>query len=469
MLSRFINSDNPTQILLVIAAFVITWLAAWNRRSDEAEIRAFHVEKINVLLLLSVTYTVGAYLYLLVTATWPTVIAGIAFVCWVSTALAILAICRRGWPVLSVLAAILIVMPIALMPKYHFSVGGMLNTIDRAAMCWSTSRSPICSLPSDPIARKDANSLASSNGSEPNAAQGKPSNLLKGAYVTLLLFLVIYYYGQVYRIRHLSRLPSQTLDAGAVNYLVVVFSVSIAATIGLWFAGVDLPSLSLTSAIFIGAISFPLNDLLKNLFAGISLILRKSIKKGDLLTINEKTEATVERITPWHTIARDFNGISTLIPNSALASSTIKNWSHAKRESGDGNVRVNVPIGVAFDSDLPSVQARFVQAARRVKRVVRTPSPQVQVSDPGESAINLLIGVWINDPEKGIGNLRSQVYYEVLNECNREDPEKIVIPFPRRDIHVISTGIGAEATLETSALSASPNVHALAPPLSRIN
>jgi small-conductance mechanosensitive channel len=469
MLSTFINSDNPTQILLVIAAFVIIWLAAWNRRSDEPEIHAFHVGKINALLLLSVTYTVGAYLYLLIASTWPTIIASLAFLCWVSTALAILAICRHGSRLLSALAAILIVMPILLLPKYHFSVGGLLANIDRTVVCWSTSLPQSCSLPSDSITRQQLSSVANSNGPDLNAVQSKPSNLLKGAYVTLLLFLVIYYYGQISRIRHLSRLPSQTLDAGAVNYLVIFFSIAIAATIGLWFAGVDIPSLSLSSAILIGAISFPLNDLLKNLFAGISLILRKSIKKGDVVTYNEKSEATVERITPWHTILRDFNGISTLIPNSALASSTIKNWSHAKRESGDGNVRINVPIGVAYESDLPSVSARFVQAARRVKRVVRTPSPQVQVRDPGDSAINLLIGVWINDPEKGIGNVRSQVYYEVLNECNREDPEKIVIPFPRRDIHVISTATTAAAPFELPTALESPNLHMLSAPLSRIN
>jgi small-conductance mechanosensitive channel len=106
----------------------------------------------------------------------------------------------------------------------------------------------------------------------------------------------------------------------------------------------------------------------------------------------------------------------------------VENWSYSSRD-----VRVHIPVGVSYDSDLPLAQRLMVEAAAASERVLKNPSPTVWLRGFGDSSVDHEILVWITDPEAGVGNVQS----EILNRLWVLFKENgIEIPFPQRDIRV---------------------------------
>ena len=108
----------------------------------------------------------------------------------------------------------------------------------------------------------------------------------------------------------------------------------------------------------------------------------------------------------------------------------VENWSYSDR-----NVRVRIPVGVAYDCDLKLAQELMLQAASDSPRVLDNPKPNVWLTGFGEDGVEHEILVWISDPESGVGNVTS----DVLNRLWWLFKENgIAFPYPQRDIHVRS-------------------------------
>jgi small-conductance mechanosensitive channel len=207
------------------------------------------------------------------------------------------------------------------------------------------------------------------------------------------------------------------------------------ATIALaFFIGIDLLDISLTSlTVFSGAlglaVGFGLQKTVGNLIAGIILLLDRSIKPGDVIVVAEKDVGWVNKIgvRAVSVITRD--GKEHLIPNEDLMTKPVENWSYTDR-----NVRVRIPVTVAYDCDLPLAQELMLRATAESPRVLDMPKSNVWLTKFGEIGIEHEILVWINDPESGVGNVRS----DVLNRLwllFRDNG--IVLPYPRRDVHLV--------------------------------
>jgi small-conductance mechanosensitive channel len=209
------------------------------------------------------------------------------------------------------------------------------------------------------------------------------------------------------------------------------------ATIALaFFIGIDLLDISLTSlTVFSGAlglaVGFGLQKTVGNLIAGIILLLDRSIKPGDVIVVADKDVGWVNKIgvRAVSIITRD--GKEHLIPNEDLMTKPVENWSYTDR-----NVRVRIPVTVAYDCDLPLAQELMLRAAAESPRVLDMPKSNVWLSKFGEIGIEHEILVWINDPESGVGSIRS----DVLNRLwllFRDNG--IILPYPRRDVHLVGT------------------------------
>jgi small-conductance mechanosensitive channel len=100
-------------------------------------------------------------------------------------------------------------------------------------------------------------------------------------------------------------------------------------------------------------------------------------------------------------------------------------------------VLVQSTVQVAYGSDVRRLQPLLEQAIAAVPRVVADPGPGVQLAAFAADGMDLLITFWIDDPENGQGNVKSDVNLAVLAVLNREGIE---IPFPQRVVHaVVST------------------------------
>ncbi|MCK0099676.1 mechanosensitive ion channel [Qipengyuania sp. S6317L1] len=213
------------------------------------------------------------------------------------------------------------------------------------------------------------------------------------------------------------------------------------ATIAIWtvafFVAIDLVGIDLTAlAIFGGAfglaIGFGLQKTFGNLISGILLLLDKSIKPGDVISVTDQAgqEAVGQirkiGIRAISVITRDQTEY--LIPNELLMTNQVVNWSYSSKD-----VRVKAPVGVSYDSDLDLVTKLLYQAVDETDRIMAYPKPRVNLMGFGDSSVDFEIRFWIQDPEGGLANIRSDVFMRIWQLFKENDIE---IPFPQRDLHL---------------------------------
>ncbi len=206
---------------------------------------------------------------------------------------------------------------------------------------------------------------------------------------------------------------------------------TIAVVVAAFFVGVDMLAIDLTAfAVFSGAfglaIGFGLQKTVGNLIAGIILLMDRSIKPGDVIVVGDSF-GWVNKIGVRAVSVITREGKEHLIPNENLMTQEVENWSYSDR-----NVRVRIPVGIAFDSDLQLAQQLMLQAALDSPRVLRNPQPNVWLTAFGESRVDHEILVWISDPEGGVGNVKSDVLGRVWRLFRDNG---IAIPYPQRVIH----------------------------------
>src|SRR3546814_9938580 len=169
--------------------------------------------------------------------------------------------------------------------------------------------------------------------------------------------------------------PAQKLLAQKLAALAIIV---VAFFIGIDIAGIDLTAFAVFSGAAGLAIGFGLQKTFGNLIAGIILLMDRSIKPGDVIVIGGSTGAVNKiGVRAVSIITRD--GKEHLIPNETLMTQEVENWSYSDR-----NVRLRIPVGISYDSDLPLAQQLMLQAATESPRVLRSPQPNVWLSAFGE-------------------------------------------------------------------------------------
>ena len=216
-----------------------------------------------------------------------------------------------------------------------------------------------------------------------------------------------------------QRLLTQKLAALAVA--------AIAFFIGIDLAGIDLTALAVFSGALGLAVGFGLQKTFGNLIAGIILLMDRSIKPGDVVSVGE-TFGQVNKIGVRAVSIVTRDGKEYLIPNELLMTQEVVNWSYSTRD-----VRISIPVSIDYESDAALARKLMIAAADASPRVLATPKPNVWITKLGENGIDHEIRVWILDPEAGIGPVRSEILTRVL-ELFRENG--ISIPSPQREIVV---------------------------------
>ncbi|GGD98175.1 hypothetical protein GCM10011515_17470 [Tsuneonella deserti] len=236
--------------------------------------------------------------------------------------------------------------------------------------------------------------------------------------------------GARHLLRRMTRLD--TTQRLLAEKLVTIAVWALAILVGIDILGIDLTALAVFSGAFGLAIGFGLQKTFGNLIAGIILLMDRSIKPGDVIAIADaagnSTFGQIRKIGIRAVSLTTRDQKEYLIPNENLMVNQVENWSYSSR-----NVRVQVPIGIGYNSDIELAEKLMLEAAKGAKRVLTTPPPVVWLEKFGDSSIDFRIHCWINDPEEGVGNVRSAVLKRlwVLFRDNG-----IEIPFPQRDVNL---------------------------------
>jgi small-conductance mechanosensitive channel len=236
--------------------------------------------------------------------------------------------------------------------------------------------------------------------------------------------------------------PSLRVLAGKVLRITLIV---IAALIAISGIGVDLTVFTVLSGAIGVGIGFGLQKVVSNFISGIIILLDRSIKPGDTITLGE-TFGWIRELRARFVSVVTRDGREYLIPNEDFITTQVINWSFS-----DDFVRLDVPFGVSYDSDPHQVVTLAIAAAATVPRVIAAQKPVCWLTGFGDSSLNFLLRFWISDPRNGLTNIRGQVLMALWDTFKENG---IKIPYPHRDV-LIRTPPGA-VPVERSAPSGDP-------------
>lgn len=203
--------------------------------------------------------------------------------------------------------------------------------------------------------------------------------------------------------------------------------VLLAVLIALPAVGIDITALSVFGGMLGVGIGFGLQKIASNYVSGFIILMDRSVSIGDVVSIEAHT-GRVTRMTARYVVVRNPAGTEALIPNERLIGEAVINYTYTDRR-----VHVPVAVQVAYDTDMDAAARLLEDIARAHPRVLGEPAPRVLVRELGDSGVHLELGVWIDDPEDGMANVRSDLYFEVLR---RFAAEGIEIPYPQRELRM---------------------------------
>lgn len=249
--------------------------------------------------------------------------------------------------------------------------------------------------------------------------------LLLGAIV--VLWVVVGWFANWFKSQILQIADDRNVrDALGVLVRAGVTFIGILAILQSW--GIDIASLAVVaSAVGVG-VGFGLQNIANNFISGIIIAFNRPIQVGDFVRVGDLV-GTVERIGSRSTEIVTLDRVSIIVPNSRFLEQEIINWTH-----GNPITRLQVPVGVAYGSDVRLVRKALLEAARSHPELLRYPAPQVWFQAFGDSSLNFDLFVWIREPQKQF-KYRNELNYRIYGSLEKYDIE---IPFPQRDLHLKS-------------------------------
>jgi small-conductance mechanosensitive channel len=207
---------------------------------------------------------------------------------------------------------------------------------------------------------------------------------------------------------------------------VIKITLIIAATlVGLSGLGLDLTIFAVFSGAIGVGLGFGLQKVVSNFISGIIILMDRSIKPGDTITLGE-TFGWIRELRARFVSVVTRDGREYLIPNEDFITTQVINWSFS-----DELVRLDVSFGVSYNSDPHEVTALAIAAAESCKRVYAYKKPVCWMTEFGDSSINFVLRFWIDDPREGLTNIRGQVLLALWDSFKEHN---ISIPFPHREI-----------------------------------
>ena len=269
------------------------------------------------------------------------------------------------------------------------------------------------------------------NGGTVGNLQLVPVEIISGILVFAGMLILI---GWIKRWIDRRWLQHIVMERGAREALITLFGYAafvIALLIGLFQAGVDLSGLAIVSGALALGIGFGLQEIANNFVSGLILLFERPIRSGDFVTVGE-IEGFVRKISIRATEIETLDNQNVLVPNSELVSGRVTNW--VLRDS-QGRLRINV--GVAYGSDVDAVRDILEQVSREHPEVItdsRAPAPRALFMGFGDSSLDFELRCRINRIDRRF-TVTSDINF-ALDAAFRE--AGISIPFPQRDLHIVS-------------------------------
>ncbi|RKY93401.1 MAG: hypothetical protein DRQ13_09505, partial [Ignavibacteriae bacterium] len=215
---------------------------------------------------------------------------------------------------------------------------------------------------------------------------------------------------------------------GAISSLTTYSILILGILVALFGIGLDLSKLTiLVGALGVG-IGFGMQDLVNNFISGLILIFERPIQVGDAVSVAD-ISGRVKSIGIRSSIIRNWSGADIIVPNGHLISNQLTNWTMT-----DQLRRIEIKVGVMYGSDVNNVMELLLNCAKENQKILARPAAYVLFQDFGESYLEFELRCWTSDYTDWI-DIRSELRVAINNSFEKEG---IVIPFPQRDLHIIT-------------------------------
>ncbi|MAQ71675.1 MAG: mechanosensitive ion channel protein MscS [Alphaproteobacteria bacterium] len=204
----------------------------------------------------------------------------------------------------------------------------------------------------------------------------------------------------------------------------------IAFLIGMDVIGIDLTTLTVFSgAVGIG-LGFGLQKIASNFISGLILLMERAIEVGDLIELDGNTTGFVRKNSARHTLIETLEGREIMVPNEDFITNRVINWTYSNTKA-----RIDVAVGVSYNSDLELVQRLITEAALEHPLCSKDPAPNCFLRNFNSSSVDFLLLFWVDDVTKGRWMPQSEVMFTIWKKFKENGVE---IPFPQQDLHLVS-------------------------------
>jgi len=246
------------------------------------------------------------------------------------------------------------------------------------------------------------------------------------AYLVIKVFdLLIDGWGKAFAQRTKSSMDDQLLALFHKFSKIVFFILAVLFVIQVW--GIKVGPLLAGLGIGGIAIAFAMQSSLANIFGGISMILDKNIKTGDVIQLDASTKGTILDIGLRSTKIKTWDNEVIIVPNGKLSESTIQNFLQP-----DPTARVTIDFGVVYGTGHKKVKKIVLDAIKKISEVLKEPESKVMFIEMGDFALKFRAYLWVEsfDLRWSTREKATCAIYDALNKA------KIGIPFPTQTIYV---------------------------------
>ena len=209
------------------------------------------------------------------------------------------------------------------------------------------------------------------------------------------------------------------------NYVVYIIVIVIVLSTN----GVNLTALFTASAVLFVGLGFALQDLFKDIIAGVTILIDKSVLVNDVIEMNGKVGRVFEiKLRSTRIITRDDKIL--VIPNHLFLTETVYNYTQNHPKT-----REVVEVGVAYGSDTRLVEKVLLDCANKSKAILNSPEPFVMFNNFGDSSLDFGVYFFVEDSFTD-PRIKSDLRF-AIDQAFREN--NITIPFPQRDVHFYDT------------------------------
>ena len=269
------------------------------------------------------------------------------------------------------------------------------------------------------------------------AAGGKKITLLSVIHALISLLLTLFIALAVSIVIENRVMRAQSLDTGMrvfAGKLVRALAFVLAILIALPLMGIDITVLSVFGGALGVGLGLGLQKIASNYVSGFIILLDRSIRIGDMVTIDQR-QGVVSQLNTRYTVVRSLDGTEAIIPNESLITGTVINHSLS-----DKRVLLRLPIQISYGSPPELAQDLLTKIGREHPRALKEPQAGAFVTGFGDNGFEMELCVWISDPEAGQIQLRSELFMRIWQAFNENG---IQVPYPQREVRILGEGKSA--------------------------